>query len=331
MNLRERIRAALDFQPVDRLPAIEWAGWWDQTVKRWHAEGLPAELKDAPEIRAHLGLDPLRQYWIRPVREGCPTAPSHGAPIIANVDEYRKLKAFLYPDPPFDAGWFRSKVEDHRAGKLAVWFTLEGFFWYPRTLLGIEPHLYAFYDQPELMHQINSDLADFNLRVIEGIAEILTPEFMTFAEDLSYNHGPMLSKECFDEFLLPYYRRLTPRLKELGVSVLVDSDGDIEPVIPWFEAAGVEGILPLERMAGVDVGRIRKNHPRWKMIGAFDKTVMHLGEKRVRAEFERLLPTMRTGGFIPSVDHQTPPGVSLADYKSYVKLLFEYCQKGAAR
>ena len=35
---------------------------------------------------------------------------------------------------------------------------------------------------------------------------------MTFAEDMSYNHGPMLSKALFDEFLAPYYRRLVPRL-----------------------------------------------------------------------------------------------------------------------
>jgi hypothetical protein len=33
---------------------------------------------------------------------------------------------------------------------------------------------------------------------------------------------------------------------------------------------------------------------------------------------------MRTGGFIPSVDHQTPPGVSLEQYQLYVRLLKEY-------
>jgi len=34
MNHRERFRAVFDFRPVDRLPVIEWAGWWDQTVAR---------------------------------------------------------------------------------------------------------------------------------------------------------------------------------------------------------------------------------------------------------------------------------------------------------
>ena len=38
----------------------------------------------------------------------------------------------------------------------------------------------------------------------------------------------------------------------------------------------------------------------------------------MRAEFERLVPLMKTGGFIPSVDHQTPPGVSLEQYRVYL-------------
>jgi hypothetical protein len=42
---------------------------------------------------------------------------------------------------------------------------------------------------------------------------------------------------------------------------------------------------------------------------------------------EFLLPVMRTGRFIPSVDHQTPPAVSLEDYRLYVRLLREYCGK----
>ena len=65
------------------------------------------------------------------------------------------------------------------------------------------------------------------------------------------------------------------------------------------------------------------------MIGAFDKTMMHQGEEEIRQEFERLLPVMRQGGFIPCVDHQTPPEVPLERYKVYVSLLKEYCAEAA--
>ena len=44
------------------------------------------------------------------------------------------------------------------------------------------------------MHRINSDLADWILLVTEQVCSICTPDFMTFAEDMSYNNGSMLSK-----------------------------------------------------------------------------------------------------------------------------------------
>ena len=147
---------------------------------------------------------------------------------------------------------------------------------------------------------------------------------MTFAEDLSYNNGPMLSKAHFDEFMLPYYQRIVPCLKEKGVRVIVDSDGDITEPAAWFDRAGIEGILPLERQAGVDMNVLRKLYPKQLYIGAFDKMVMHHGEAVIRTEFERLLPAARQGGFMISVDHQTPPAVSLNDYRLFLRLFNEY-------
>ena len=46
-----------------------------------------------------------------------------------------------------------------------------------------------------------------------------------------------------------------------------------------------------------------------------------------RAEFERILPAIRSGGYIPSVDHQTPPDVSMDNYRIYMRLLREYSEK----
>ena len=75
------------------------------------------------------------------------------------------------------------------------------------------------------------------------------------------------------------------------------------------------------------MNRIRSQYPEWIMIGGFDKTIMHLGEAAMRSEFERILPAMKSGRYIPSVDHQTPPDVSLDQYRIYAALLQEYAVK----
>jgi len=171
---------------------------------------------------------------------------------------------------------------------------------------------------------MNRELTDFNIKAMHEVFKVLKPDFVGIAEDMSYNHGPMLSYEMYMEFLAPYYKEQIDVIKGYGIKVLVDSDGDVMPLLPWLLESGVEGIYPLERQAGVDVAKIRELYPKLVMLGAYDKIIMANGEAAMRAEFERLLPVVRKGGFIPSVDHQTPPGVSLENYEIYVRLLGEY-------
>ncbi len=333
MTAHERFQAVCAGLPVDRLPMVEWATWWDATIARWCGEGLPvgtgyryqSPIRDG--ITRHFGLDVWLQDWVNPHRD-LPKPAHHGAALIATMDDYRALRPSLYPSLRADggpwAGW-RTTLEAGDVG----WFTFPGFFWWPRVLLGIEGHLYALADNPELIHAINADLAAWMIRTIEEICRFAHPDFMTFGEDLSYNHGPMLSERSFNALLLPYYRQVVPVLKDRSIKVVVDSDGDITRCLPWFLRGGIDGILPLERQSKVDIDQLQAAHPSTLFIGHFDKMTMPQGEAAMRAEFERLLPAMRRGRFIPSVDHQTPPGVSLEQYRCYLRLLEEYARRAA--
>ncbi len=331
MTVRERFIKTMNFEQTDRLPVMEWASWWTKTIERWQGEGLKVEAKDGlsagDALQLDFGLDLQLQTWVHFTTKDTPKPASHGAPIIETIEDYERIKPTLYPEKPLNEARMREYARRQQEGSAILWLTLEGPFWGPRTLLGIEPHLYAFYDEPELMHVINQDLTDYNKRVYDQICEYFIPDFMTFAEDMSYNNGPMISEALFDEFMLPYYQQLIPTMKERGTKVFIDSDGDISMALDWFMRAGIEGILPLERQAGVDLEKLRARYPKCLFIGHYDKMVMPKGEAAMRAEFERLLPVMRQGGFAPSVDHQTPPGVSLENYYIYLKLLKEYAEK----
>ena len=170
MTTRERFQAVMNFQPFDRLPLVEWAGWWTETVDRWVGEGLPAALRnDGAALRRWWGLDVYYQDWIGARRPGCPTPAHHGAGLIADERDYERIRPYLYPWPCVDRARWQAWAEEQRRGDVVLWYTLEGFFWFPRTLFGIENHLYAFYDQPALMHRINRDLTDWLIRVVDEI------------------------------------------------------------------------------------------------------------------------------------------------------------------
>jgi hypothetical protein len=330
MTPRERFHAVMSFKPFDRLPLVEWATWWDKTIERWHTEGLPPAVDDRYDLYDYFGMEQYAQQWVPAVTPDCPVEPSHGAGIMSVVEDYERLRPMLYPTDAVDENWLRYWAVRQQKGEAVLWFTLDGFFWFPRRLLGIARHLYAFFDEPELMHRINTDLAAWELRVIDQICSVCTPDFMTFGEDMSYNHGPMVSKPCFDEFLKPYYERVVPKLVERGIKVIIDSDGDVTIPAHWFEEVGIQGVLPLERQAGVDIAQLRADHPRMLFIGHFDKMTMTRGEDAMRTEFERLLPTAAQGGFIISCDHQTPPGVSLEEYQIYLRLFREYAARAGS-
>ena len=73
----ERFLAALNGEKVDRLPVVEWAGWWNQTLERWYGEGLS---KDIPRglIQNHFGLDPMHRFWFHSVSQGAPSPAYNG-------------------------------------------------------------------------------------------------------------------------------------------------------------------------------------------------------------------------------------------------------------
>lgn len=330
MTPRERLQAIFNGKkPDDRLPVIEWAMWWDKTVEFWQGEGLDKSL-DTIGLYDHFGIDRNYQFWLSHTTGDMPRAKTHGAPRVFNREEYIECreKGWLLPSDAIER--IRPRLEE--AAKLQqeghiTWFTMDGFFWWPRVLLGIEPHLYSFYDTPEWYHEICDDLVNWQLEMVKQLTAIIKPDFMTFAEDMSYNNGPMLSEDCFDEFLKPCYQRVIPELKKNGIKVFIDSDGDIAKMVPWLISAGIEGILPLERQAGVDIVALSQQYPDFYWMGGFDKMTMFNGEDAMRAEFERLLPAMRRGHYIAAVDHQTPPGVKLADYEKYCALAKEYAAK----
>lgn len=333
MTASERIGNLIRGKAIDRLPIIEWAPWWDLTVNRWLSDGLPKEYASQEKLQEYFGLDKCLQTGLSVMTPQTPKPDHYGAGIIRDAEDYYRIRPTLYPKvdsliSPERLEWLN---KTHREGNTIHFMTVDGFFWYPRDLFGIEPHLYSFYDEPDLLKEICQDYADWLKKVFEYAGNTFRFDFMTFAEDMSYNHGPMISEDIFDEFLAPFYRQVIPVMKQYDIPVIIDSDGDITMAVDWYAKVGADGMLPLERQAGVDVSLYIKKQPHMTFLGHFDKMCMKFGEEAMRREFERLLPSCINGKVIIGVDHQTPPDVSLENYKIYVRLFREYAAKAAIK
>lgn len=214
--------------------------------------------------------------------------------------------------------------EGNQKGEFSIRFRLQGFFWCPRDLMGVEEHLLGYYDYPEMIKDMNRFLLDLYKDQMDRILKIIKPDVLFFEEDLSGKNGPMLSPACFDEFVAPYYQEIIPFLKERGVkNVFVDTDGDFTKLIPNFTNAGVDGFLPVDVNAGVDIVKVREQFPNVKFIGGFNKLEIVEGPEAIDREFERLIPVIKQGGYLLGIDHQAAPATTYENYRYYIKRLGE--------
>lgn len=251
-------------------------------------------------------------------------------PVIESAEDWQALRehaerelAAYFTDEAIRAAYEPVELGRKQHG-YSVRLNIEGFFWVPRELMGITNHLMAFYDEPELMHEINEYILDIYSTKLMKVLDFVTPDLVYIMEDLSGKNGPMISGEMFDEFVGSYYRKLIPLLRAKGVqNIFVDTDGDFNQIIPNFIAAGVDGFLPMDVNAGMDIVKVRSEFPKLKFIGGYNKLCIADGKEAIDREFARIMPVIRSGGYIVGSDHQVAPSTSLADYRYYVQRLHE--------
>lgn len=194
-----------------------------------------------------------------------------------------------------------------------------GFYHTARYLLGPERLLYAFRDEPDLVHDILNHLADLYIYLFDQVLQQIDVDLAFLTEDIAFKTGPFISPATFREFLGPCYLRLTGMLRDHGVRhVVVDSDGNNWKLLPEFIAVGMTCFVPLEQASNMDPLALREAFPRLGLMGGIDKRQIALGPAAIDAELERKVPQVaRRGGFIPAMDHSVPPDISWHAYVYY--------------
>jgi len=153
------------------------------------------------------------------------------------------------------------------------------------------------------------------------------------AEDICYNHGPLISPDMMREFLFPYYQQLITNLKSRQpdparhLYIQIDTDGHVSPVIPVYQEIGMDVMTPFEVASGCDVVEIGKRHPDLVMFGGVDKRELAKGKDAIDRLVDSIFPAMRKrGGYIPTCDHGVPEEVPYKDYCYYRKRCLEFAE-----
>ena len=100
---------------------------------------------------------------------------------------------------------------------------------------------------------------------------------------------------------------------------MVDSDGRIDDIIPLWIEGGVNVLAPFEVGAGMDIVKVRKKYGKdLAIIGGIDKMKVAMGQEAIHEELElKVKPMLKSGGYIPTLDHAVPFEMSLGNYLCY--------------
>ena len=198
-----------------------------------------------------------------------------------------------------------------------------GLYWRARQWMGTEGLSLAFHDNPKLVHEMFDFHADFVIEVTKRALADVEIDYFYFGEDIAYKTAPLVSPQTYREFFVPRYKRMIEHLKNSGVKhVALDSDGNLEVLLPMVMECGFDSIVPCEIAAGMEPLELRRKFGRkLGLWGGIDKRALSRDKKAIEEEMLRKVPQLlEDGGYIPHLDHTFPPDIPYENFLYYLEL-----------
>jgi len=127
-----------------------------------------------------------------------------------------------------------------------------------RHSLGIEIFSYLSVDEPELISEYLDAYTDLQVKFIHKIADRdLSPCALTYG-DIAAKERLLHSPQWLRKEFFPRLKRLNDAWHEHNIKCLLHSDGYIMDIIPDLIETGIDGLNPIETVAGMDLREVKR-------------------------------------------------------------------------
>jgi len=254
LTRNERVRRALTYQAVDRLPTqINYTG----SMRAAMAQHFGVDVADLPErldnhlVRLDLSYEPrysaddkARFDWWGAGHD----TEEEGYYIRVNpLIEDRDLDAYAWPDPHEPHLLDEAAVLRERVGDTAFVVPNIGWALFERawSLRGMENVLLEIALDPGYIGELLDRIVDIRLVVIERYLE-LGVDGGYFGDDYGAQVSTLFSPSSWRELIKPRLARLFQPFLDRDLPVMLHSDGDIAPIIPDLVEIGLTALNPVQ-------------------------------------------------------------------------------------
>lgn len=310
-RVRDRIMKSLHHQEGDKV-AI-WDSIYNKAVNDHFAPGETDAYQAAAKVFQALDIDmcwrvddPSRLPW-----EG--TTPEPDEKPLKTVEDLRKIEI-----PPASEEDIREGVADFmRLQELFAPHTMlvpGGWcgFHYAYDYIGLESFSMAIHDAPSELDRIIGQFVDNAYLRTKVFAEKRLCPLYFIPDDVAYKGKLLFSPSFLRRTLIPALRRVMQPLKEAGIKVIFHSDGYVMPIVEDLISAGIDGLHPLEPLAGMDIGLLKRRYgSKLVLVGNVDcSQLLPFGTRdEIRDAVKACLRAASPGGghFISSSTQVLPP------------------------
>jgi len=351
LKARDRFNRLMNYDSIDRPPVIMVEPYEVSALERWNNEGLigsvenflgmdrlrlvPVDFFALPRFKNkiifedeknYIEIDPYMGTTVKRKKLNPNMYYGNiGYPVKDRKDWEKYKKRFDYKSfkrKPFNLDCISEKLNNSQeviALDLYPFFFRLGFY-----AMGMENFLKAFYDMEKMVHEMFSYWADFTINVLKPYLSQIKIDIVNITEDLAYNSGPHISPDMYKKFWLPYQNKVVDELLKHDIKVIcLWSAGDIDVLIPMLLDNGVNCISAVERCSSnMNPIKLRKKYgKKLLMLGGISKNNIIRGPENIDGAIRELMPLIKEGGFMPTLDDMVSPDMSFSHFKYFVKKL----------
>lgn len=328
MTSKQRVHAALNRQPVDRVPIFMWfhpetavlladvleipaafvpEAMGDDVKQTWVANNYAMEgIVHENEGDGHVddwGIDWVKEGPFNQIKH-YPLMDASEAELARYQFPYGKIENLLKNMEP---------VLKHSENFFIGCDVSPCLFEMICRLRGMENAILDLAANPNISHIMLEKCRDFAIKISEEACDRFPLDWLWTGDDVGGQQAMIMSPQCWRDMIRPYLEKIFDVGKSRRLWVAYHSCGAVRPIIPDLIDMGLDVLNPIQcNCPGMNPIELKKDFGKdLTFMGGVD-TVDLLPNRTaedVRRETEKLIDGMASdgGGFILAASHTVPP------------------------
>jgi len=205
-----------------------------------------------------------------------------------------------------EAGYDKTSLEDFKnikklVGDTVVFLSESVMLTTLYGMLGIDNFSLLYVENPGLISECLEELTNHEIERIKLIVDPSLSPLALPADDIAYKNGLIFSPAFLKKEFFPRYKRIVEAYHSQDLKCIFHSDGNFMQIMDDLVDAGVDGVNPIEPLAGWDLIDVRKKYPRLVLMGNIDVSqLLSFGtQDKVRVAVKKAIDDIYpTGGLL---------------------------------